>query len=165
LKLATASADEFSLNGMKTFLSFVQRCCPGPDFDLAKRWALSYIAGFHAADPTQISVHSIIKGLRADEEVQAERAFRLPNGYASLVGYFERELRGQNVPNHLRTIVQQIDWKRGGVKVTADSVNQPVVFQAPQVLITLPLPVLQSRQSGTGCVCFSPNCHLKSNRP
>jgi len=78
----------------ESFLSFVQRCCPSPDFDLAKRWALSYITGFHAADPAQMSVHSIIKGLPADEEVQAERAFRLPNGYGSLVGYFEKELRG-----------------------------------------------------------------------
>ena len=141
----------------ESFLSFVQRCCPEPELELTKRWATGYITGFHAADPAQISVHSVIEGSRADEEIHAERAFRLPKGYRSLVEYFETGLRARNVPIHLRTIVRGVHWKTGSASVKAESAGQPVEFHASRVLVTVPLPILQGGQGEYGAVRFTPD--------
>jgi monoamine oxidase len=140
----------------ESFLSFVQRCCPEPELELTKRWATGYITGFHAADPAQISIHSVIKGSRADEEIQAERAFRLPKGYRSLVEYFETELRARNVPIHLRTVVQEVHWKKGSASIKAESAEQSIEFQAPRILVTVPLPILQGAQGEYGVIRFTP---------
>jgi monoamine oxidase len=140
----------------ESFLSFVQRCCPEPELELTKRWATGYITGFHAADPAQISVHSVIKGSRADEENQAERTFRVPKGYRSLIEYFETELRARNVPVHLWTIVREVHWKKGSATVKAESAEQPIQFQASRVLVTVPLPILQGAQGEYGVICFTP---------
>jgi monoamine oxidase len=140
----------------ESFLSFVQRCCPELDFDLTKRWATGYVTGFHAADPAQISVHSIIKGARSDEEIQAERAFRIPNGYRALVEYFQTELSSRDVPIHLQTVVHDIHWQKGGVSVKAESAGQSIEFQASRVLVTVPLPILQGAQGEYGVIRFTP---------
>ena len=42
---------------------------------------LRYIQGFHAANPRLISVHSLVKGMRADEKIDGEQAYRIPQGY------------------------------------------------------------------------------------
>jgi monoamine oxidase len=140
----------------ESFLSFVQRCCPEPELELTKRWATGYITGFHAADPAQISVHSVIKGSRADEEIQAERAFRLPKGYRSLVEHFQTELLSRDVPIHLQTVVHDIHWQKGRVTVTAQSGKQSVESQASRVLVTVPLPILQGAQGEYGVIRFTP---------
>lgn len=146
----------------ESFQSFVRRCCPDPEFELAKRWATGYITGFHAADPAQIGVHSIVKSARADEEIQAERLFRVPGGYRFLVEYFEKELRAQDVPIHLDTIVQAVHWNKGNVSVSAQGAKQAVAFKASRVLITLPLPILQTGESESGSVRFVPTLpHVK----
>lgn len=140
----------------ESFLSFVQRCCPDPDLDLTKRWATGYITGFHAADPAQISVHSIIKGARSDEEIQADRAFRVPNGYRSLVEYFQTALLSRDVPIHLQTVVHDIRWQKGRVSITTESDKQSVELHASRVLITVPLPNLQGEPREYGMVQFTP---------
>src|SRR5213079_2160882 len=51
-----------------------------------KDWARGYVTGFHAADPAQISVHSLVKGLRAALEIEGDRAFRIRSrGYEALL--------------------------------------------------------------------------------
>jgi monoamine oxidase len=140
----------------ESFLSFVERCCSDPQFDVTKRWATGYITGFHGADPAQISVHSIVKGARADEEVQAERGFRISGGYRLLADYFAKELQARKVPIHPQTLVREVRWQEGSVSVKADRVNQEVSYRAPRVLITLPLSVLQASQFEMGAVHFVP---------
>ena len=140
----------------ESFLSFVQRCCPDPRFDVTKRWATGYVTGFHGADPAQISVHSIVRGARADEEVQAERGFRISGGYRLLADYFAKELQARKVPIHLQTVVRKVRWQEGSVSLVADHAEQEVLIRAPRVLITLPLAVLQASQREMGAVHFLP---------
>jgi monoamine oxidase len=140
----------------ESFMSFVERCCPDERFDSANKWATGYITGFHAADPAQISVHSIIKSSRADEKIQAERAYRIPAGYQFLVEHFTDELNRGNVPIHLQTIVEQIHWWKGKVNVSGRNKNQPFALEAGRALITLPLSVLQAKAGELGSVRFTP---------
>ena len=152
----------------ESFLSFVQRCCPEERFDPAKKWATGYITGFHAADPAQISVHSIIKSSKADEKIHGERAYRIPAGYQVLIGHFTDELKRANVPIHLQTIVEEISWSKAKVRARARRDDGPVTFESTKALITLPLSVLQAKAGESGAVRFSPelpqakNCALQN---
>jgi monoamine oxidase len=147
-KIDTSAPDE-------SFLSFLERCCPGRDQEMAKSWATGYISGFHGADPARISLHSVASASKADEEIEAERAFRLPQGYQTLIKHFGDSLASAHVEISLNTVVQEVRCSRGRVNVTAQKLNQRAEYRASRVLITLPLPVLQAK-SEPGSVCFVP---------
>jgi monoamine oxidase len=135
----------------ESFLHFLDRFSAqaGPD---GKEWALSYVSGFHAADPALISLHSLVSGMRADEQVEGDRAFHLNLGYERLVNVFRRQLDGSGVPIHLQTIIENIEWSSPEVRVTVRSGGAAHVLSASRVLVTLPLGVLQA-----GSVEFVPN--------
>jgi monoamine oxidase len=115
---------------------------------------LRYIQGFHAADPSLISVHSLVKGILADEKIQSDRSFRIPQGYRKLVDIFQRQLK--NVPIVMNTRVQNIRWKRGHAEILVESEFGAKTYQASHVLITLPLGVLQASPRSYGAVRFTP---------
>jgi len=134
------------------FLDFLARRFPGGRQAEAKQWATGYVSGFNAADPALVSVHWLVHGLRAERKIQGQRAFRIAGGYRKLVNIFERELETRNVPLHLGTIVREIHWRPGAVRLLARTRHEETEFSSPRVLVTLPLGVLQAR----GSVGFHP---------
>jgi len=145
----------------QSFLEFLERCCPNTDNDPkpqdAKAWARSYVKGFHAADPALISVHSLVKGLRADEKIDGDRPFRMRDGYQSLIELFRRQLDQAGVSIELNTCAQSVRWDQAEVKVTArDEANEVFTFTAPRILVTLPLGVLQANPDDNGALRFIP---------
>ena len=145
----------------QSFVEFLERCCPNSDNDPklqdAKSWARSYVKGFHAADPALISVHSLVQGLRADEKIGGDRPFRMKGGYQALIEIFRRELSQADVSIELNTRAQSVRWNRTQVEVVAiDEANEVFTFTAPQVLITLPLGVLQAKAGDDGTLDFIP---------
>ncbi len=140
----------------ESFLDFVQRCCPNVSEETKAR-ARGYITGFHAADPALISVHSLVRGIRADEEIEGERASRIPGGYAVLLEYFRKQLSETGVVIHLNTIVQEVHWKGDQVVLACHTDEGHTSYSARRVLLTLPLGVLQARPDEPGAVRFSPD--------
>ena len=143
----------------KSFLEFLERCCPenDPKQQDAKSWARSYVTGFHAADPALISVHSLVRGLRADEKIDGDRPFRMKGGYQALIEIFRRQLQRADVPIEISTRAQIVRWNRTQVEVLAiDEANEVLTFTAPQALITLPLGVLQAKTGDHGALDFIP---------
>lgn len=144
----------------ESFLEFIGRCCPEGDDEKQreiKAWARSYVTGFHAADPKLISVHSLVAGLRAEEKIDGERAFRIANGYESLVGILRRELDAAQVNVELNTVVESIRWDGKNVQLMARNTSGPSTFSAPRLLVTLPLGVLQAGRGDRGAVQFIPD--------
>src|SRR5207302_5805698 len=145
----------------QSFIEFLQHCCPGsksPATQAAKDWALGYVTGFHAADPAQISVHSLVKGLRADEKIEGNRAFRIVSqGYEALLEIFRRELREANVSCQLDTVATAIRWQPGNVELSACNQAGTITMTAPRLLITLPLSILQASPEEPGAVRFVPD--------
>lgn len=131
----------------ESFLDFLVRKFPGKEHEQAKRWATGYVSGFNAADPALVSVHWLVHGREADEQIEGDRAFRIKGGYHRLVHIFEEDLRKLNIPIRLNTIVYQVDWRPGSVEVRARREEKENNFSAPRALITLPLGVLQSQSS------------------
>ena len=143
----------------QSFLEFLERCCPenDPKQQDAKSWARSYVTGFHAADPALISVHSLVRGLRADEKIDGDRPFRMKGGYQALIEIFRRQLEQADVSIEISTRAQRVRWNRTQVEVVArDEANEVFTFGAPQVLITLPLGVLQAKAGDHGALDFIP---------
>ncbi len=145
----------------QSFLEFLQHCCPKskiPPTQAAKDWALGYVTGFHAADPAQISVHSLVKGLRADEKIEGDRAFRIRSqGYEALLEIFRRELRAASVSCQLDTVATAIRWQAGNVELSARNHSGTITMTAPRLLITLPLSILQASPEEPGAVRFVPD--------
>ena len=140
----------------QSFLQFVDKCCTDVKMQQTKAMALRYVTGFHAADPSLISVHSLVKGLRADEEIDGDRAFRISTGYESLTKVHEKELARAGVPILLNTKVEFVGWAGRGVELTARDSKGVHSLLSSKALLTLPLGVLQTEVGETAAVRFAP---------
>ncbi|MGI9101884.1 MAG: flavin monoamine oxidase family protein [Terriglobales bacterium] len=121
-----------------------------------KRDAEMYVEGFNAARAAEISVNSLVRAGKAEEEIGGERVFRIRGGY----DFVPRTLLAQCDPHYLRislnTVVTSVERGRGPVLVRARFGSHEVTFSAPRALITLPLGVLQA-----GSVRFVPALEQK----
>jgi monoamine oxidase len=139
----------------------LEDCCSksslDPRQDEAKKWALSYVSGFNAADPAQVGVHWLMKGMRAEEKIEGDRAFRAQHGYADLIDIFEQDLDDTGVQIQKSTVVESIQWRGGQVQIVARGPNGATTLSAPRAMITVPLGVLQARVDENGAIRFIPD--------
>ena len=143
----------------ESFAAFLDRCCLSPKTKAkqrAKQRAEGYVSGFNAADPTLVGVHWLVKEMQAEEKIEGARAFRCRNGYKDLLDVFQEELKNYSVAVHTETVVQQVHWNAGNVKVGFRNEKGESTFEAPRVLITLPLSLLKARVGQPGVVQFTP---------
>ncbi|PYX55116.1 MAG: FAD-dependent oxidoreductase [Acidobacteria bacterium] len=149
----------------ESFVDFLKHCCrqskTNRRLQEAKERALSYVTGFNAADPSQVSVHWLLKGMRAEERIEGDRAFRAQHGYADLIEIFQKQLLNAGVSIQLGIKVDSIHWRPGNVEVRA---NGSTSFAAPRVLITLPLGVLRASTEENGAVRFAPDLPRQKKR-
>ncbi len=112
----------------------------GPPEEVRQQ-ALRYVEGFHAADPTLISVHSLIRDMHAEEAISGDgRQFRFAQGYDGLVRAIQERTESARCDIRLKTVVTEIQWCAGDVVArTADA-----EFRAPRAIITVPLGVLKA---------------------
>lgn len=144
----------------ESFSSFLQRTVPNPSHDPAleeaKRRALAYISGFNAADPDLVGVHWLVEGMKAEERIEGDRAFRSRNGYTDLMGIMRRQVLEAGVSMLTQSIVTRIQWRPGHVGITFEHSDGSSTLTAAKALITLPLAVLQAPLGERGSVEFSP---------
>jgi len=143
----------------ESFVDFLERQFPSKDDPKqkeVKRRALDYISGFNAADPALVSVHWLVREMRAEEKIEGDRAFRSKNGYDDLVEIFRQELAAARVSVQTETVVERIRWGRDGTEVTAHSPRGAVSFTVRRALVTLPLSVLQTAPGDLGAIEFVP---------
>ena len=143
----------------ESFLEFLERKFPNPMGDArleeAKLRAIGYVSGFNAADPGLVSVHWLVKSMRAEEKIEGDRAFRSRNGYQDLIGTLHQRIARCDVTIQTNTIVESITWKPGAVQINSSSENGSRTYAAPRVLVTLPLSLLKMRRE-PGAVKFVP---------
>jgi monoamine oxidase len=105
---------------------------------------INYVQSFNAADYREISVHALAVQQRAEEETDADSIFRVRQGYDSLPKYVAEEIRKAGGRIELSTQVLRIEWRRGQAVVHARN-PEPMVYEANQLIIALPLGILQRR--------------------
>jgi len=144
----------------ESFYTFLQRCCPDSKKNTqqreARERALEYVSGFNAADPELVGVHWLVKGMRAEEKIEGDRAFRPETGYAGLIESFLEQLSQADVSIRTSTVVEEIEWKQGLTKVKGRGPQGITTLTSPRLLVTLPLAVLQASPPQVGAVQFSP---------
>jgi monoamine oxidase len=104
-------------------------------------------------------VHWLVAESRAEEKIHGDRAFRPVNGYADLIEAFRQKIAQHDTRVETGTIVERIVWKAGEAQVESRGAQGSSTITAQQVLVTLPLSLLQSglKTSGsTGVVAFVP---------
>jgi len=114
-------------------------------------FALSFLEGFHGADPKLISYNSLKSAEKFGEKIQLDRSFRMPNGYDHLLQPFL-----ERTPDiRLQHVVRKITWRKGEVSIEVSTTKGVKTFEAKRVIIAVPLPVLK-----TG-IEFSPALTMK----
>ena len=117
--------------------------------------ALRYVEGFHAADPTLISVHSLIRDTKAEEAIQGDdKQFRFAAGYEGLVRAIKDRMEPERCDVLFKHVVTEINWRHG--EVIARTANTE--FHAPRAIITVPLGVLKAKS-----IIFLPTLPEKEN--
>ncbi len=136
-----------------TFAEFLKRHCAGPKLAKARRAAISYVEGFHAARIDRIGVAALMQAEATSEADDGDRSYRLVNGYAPFLQFLCDQLPPQRATLRLNTVVEKIAWSRGTAEIQTrfTSGKRLPVLRARRAIITLPLGVLQA-----GGVRFDP---------
>jgi len=114
----------------------------GPGDAAAVRSTRALVAGFDAADLSRASVRAVAAEWAGDASA-SNGVSRVVGGYRALFAVFARTLDPALVRLRLRTIVRDVAWRPGDVRVTATGVDgSDRVIRAPRCVITLPLGVL-----------------------
>jgi monoamine oxidase len=143
----------------ESFVDFLERQFPSkddPKQEEVKRRAQDYVTGFNAADPALVSVHWLVREMRAEEKIEGDRAFRSQTGYDDLLEIFRQQLAESHVSVRTGTVVERIRWRRDEAEVTAHTLLGGVSLTARRVLVTLPLAVLQTAPGELGAIEFVP---------
>lgn len=125
-----------------------------------REFARMLVEGFDAADATRASTLATLDGWSGASAADAP-TFRPVNGYSELLGALQAALDPALVQLQLNTIVREVRWKRGAVTVAGTRQGRPFSVSAPQVIVTLPLGVLQLPPQAAGAVQFIPSLQAK----
>ncbi len=121
----------------------------------ARRMATMFVEGFDAADPERISVKSLADEQEGLADFDNEKQFRLRDGYGALIRYLHDSIAGAEISVHLNSVVSQVNWQPGEVKISCANGNEAV--RAKATIITLPLGILQLTPNANGTVRFVPD--------
>lgn len=127
----------------------LEECCGGSALEEARSLLLSYVQGFHAADPDRLSA----RWLALVEETQPAEASELRS--LDGVGRATEALRLE-VERHcelrLGAAVREVSWRKGAVEIrTAAGETR----RAARAVVTVPLPLLQGT-AGPAALRFTP---------
>ena len=116
-----------------------------------RQLAMRFVEGFHAADTTRVSEHSLAD---QGDDPDAMRIARITDGYDGLVNHLAEKLHGRIELEHAAT---RVSWSQGKAVVkaqTSDTTTRDM--QARAVIVTLPLGVLTATAGRNGTIVFDP---------
>jgi monoamine oxidase len=119
------------------------------------------VEGFDAADSARISARAVLEEWSGPAAADAP-TFRPSGGYDRLVRAMVRDLHGGSVELRYGTVVREIEWRRGRVRIGALQYGRALRCEAQRAIITLPLGVLKLPASSPHAVRFSPDLRAKA---
>lgn len=133
-----------SLEGPDRSLSAaLVKCCSDPAWTDARALLVSYVQGFHAADPERLSIRWLLEAEENDEVVESDG--RAPEGLDRVVEHLVRKLEGR-CPIRLETTARELRWRRGEVQIATSAGT----LAAGSVIVTVPLSILKLPDSPAG---------------
>jgi monoamine oxidase len=117
----------------------------------ASKWMRRYVEGFDAADPAVASVIAIAQEWSGGASLHSSQ-FRPSCGYAPLVDVLASPLCTKDARIALQTLVGEIRWEPGRVRVRAHRYGNATEYEASCLVVTVPVGVLQHKS-----IRFTPN--------
>ncbi len=130
--------------------SFLEKEFPGAQYRDLQDEAERYVQGLDAANPEDASAF----GLREEWNAEDEDQYTIEGGYGRLIRYLEDQCIAHGTKIHLNNPVKEIEWLPGKVRVRTVSGNE---YESNQLLVTVPIGVLQAAAGAEGTIRFSPS--------
>jgi len=141
------------LGGLKQDISikdFLEKEFSGDENEELRIAVIGFVSGYDTADPAKASSFALREEWE-NEDFEAQH--RVKGGYGVMIKYLEDETKKHGAEIYLNTIVKEIHWQRGKVKaITIDGMG----YEATQLLMALPLGVLQADKNEQGAIAFIP---------
>ncbi|WP_185817026.1 flavin monoamine oxidase family protein [Hymenobacter metallilatus] len=129
---------------------FLEQYFPGPEYADLRRQATSFAEGYDAADARRVSSFALREEWSGNG---AQDSPRPEGGYAGLVAGLVGELRAAGGELVLDAVAARLVWQPGQAQVWCQDGR---VFEAPQVLLTVPLGVWQAAEGQPGHFSLEP---------
>ncbi len=130
--------------------NFLHKHFPGENYIGLRDGVSKFVAGYDTADPKKASSFALRNEWNSEDD---DAQYRLDNGYCSMINYLADKCKEHEGSVYLNSVVSQIDWKPGDVKVITDSGE---IYSAEKIIIAMPLGVLQAHRGEKGAVVFHP---------
>ena len=146
----------------RSFLDFLASNPGGRALADARKLALQYVEGFHAADPSLISERSLADGGSPRGAEREKRIGRILGGLDGVPSWLASGLTNRV---RLSTAVTSVVWDERGARLElrrGDGAPADDV-EARAVIVTVPLGVLRASADETGAIRFAPA--LDAKRP
>jgi monoamine oxidase len=125
-----------------------------------RQYARLLAQGFDAADTARASARAIVDEWAGDTLGDAPQS-RPQNGYESLLTALAPPLETAQLRLQLQSVVQSVRWSKGSVRVDGEFLGSRFGAHAAQLLVTLPVGVLQHEPPALGSVRFTPPLEAK----
>ncbi|SDE28291.1 Monoamine oxidase [Mucilaginibacter pineti] len=133
-----------------TINDFLQQYFADDKYHNMRQSVRSFVSGYDNADPARASAFALRKEwLSEDEGAQ----YRIEGGYIKLMNYLADEFKAAGGIVCLNAVVQHIEWDKQQVKI---STTAGINYDAKQLLIALPLGILQIDKNEDGAIHFKP---------
>jgi monoamine oxidase len=109
-----------------------------------------FVSGYDTADPELVSVFALREEWQNEDEGAQHR---VDTGYCDMIRYLVDQIKAHKGRIYLNSVVSDIDWKPGNVKVITES---GMIYSAEKLLVAMPLGVLQAEKGEKGAVAFHP---------
>jgi monoamine oxidase len=129
---------------------FLQLEFPGDKYEELRDSVWKFVSGYDTADPRKASAFALRNEWQNEQE---DAQHRVNGGYCSIINYLVNECKAKSGKVLLNSVVKDIHWKKGYVKVVCEDA---VVYEAEQLLIAMPLGVLQASKQEKGAITFEP---------
>jgi monoamine oxidase len=139
----------------RSFREFLDTRPGGRRLARARRLALQWVEGFHAADPRVASVHALADGGWPADDHEERRLGRVIDGYDRVVEWLATPL-GARI--RLGAVVTRVRWQPGKVEVQIQHTDRRPRFalDARAAVIAVPLGVLKASAGEAGAIEFVP---------
>jgi monoamine oxidase len=120
-----------------------------------RNFATMLVQGYDGADPARASAKEILKEWGGGSAADAP-TFRPQRGYGALMDSLVCSLDPRHVCLQFHSIVTEVRWQRGQVKVLFTRHGEFFEARARHAIVTLPLGVMQLPPLAPGSVLFTP---------
>lgn len=133
-----------------TINQFLQQYFSDDEYRQMRQSVQDFVAGYDNADPEKASAFALRKEwLSEDEGAQ----YRIEGGYKHLMDHLANEFMATGGTLYLNAIAKNINWQQQQVSVVT---RAGITYNAKQLLIALPLGILQVDVNKEGVILFDP---------